>query len=98
MHIFKIEHRLVANIGTFDNKKKKKSFNSDIQWGTVYQNEATKLRQQEKKKLRQLEKKAKDEVSTITENLNAVRLTPATVKVIKKPFKRRQITLITNNG
>lgn len=82
MHIFKIEHRLVATIGTFEKKKKKKSFTSEIQWGTLYQNESTKLRQQEKKKLKQLEKKANDDVAKIADGISAVKLAPAPVKVI----------------
>lgn len=82
MHIFKIEHRLVATVGAFENKKKKKSFNSDVQWGSLYQNEASKLRQQEKKKLRQLEKRAKDDVARITDDLNTVKLTLPPMKVV----------------
>lgn len=82
MHIFNIEQRLVANIGNFENKKKKKLFNSEIQWGILYQNEVSKLRQQEKKKLRQLVKKAKDDVVSVTESLEAVKLTQTPVKVI----------------
>lgn len=87
MHIFRIEHRLVATIGAFEKIKKKKLFNSDVQWGSLYQNEATKLRQKEKKKLRQLEKKAKDEVAEIGDGLSAVTLTPAPMKVVTNEIK-----------
>lgn len=75
MHIFEIEKRLVADIGSFENKKKKKSLTADdMQWGTLYQNEASKLRTQEKNKLRKLEKKAVHNIDELTEGLNAVQL------------------------
>lgn len=75
MHIFEIQKRLVADIGTFENKKKKKkSLTAEVQWGTLYQNEASKLRSQEKKKLRKLEKKAADHMDELTDGLNAVQL------------------------
>ena len=45
-----------ATIGAFENKKKKKSFDGDVELGSLYQNESSKLRQQEEKNLRQLEK------------------------------------------
>lgn len=84
MHIFEIKKRLVSDIGAFDNKKKKKSPNSEVQWGTPYQNEASKLRSQEKKKLRKLEqqkKKSTENVDEIADSLNAVQLSTAPVKV-----------------
>lgn len=74
MHIFEIEKRLVADIGTFENKKKKKSLTAEVQWGTLYQNEASKFRSQEKKKLRKLEKKASDNIDELADSLNAVQL------------------------
>lgn len=84
MHIFEIEKRLIADIGTFDSKKKKKSPNNEVQWGTLHQNEAAKLRSQEKKKLRKLElqkKKSDENVDEIVNSLNTVNLTAAPVKV-----------------
>lgn len=83
MHIFKIDQRLVTNVGTFENKKKKKSFISETKWGTLYQNEATKLQKQEKKKLRQFEKKAQDDVANISDSLGAVKLTTSPLKVFQ---------------
>lgn len=74
MHIFEIQKRLVADVGTFENKKKKKSLTADVQWGTLYQNEASKMRSQEKKKLRKLEKKSADHMDELTDGLNAVQL------------------------
>lgn len=77
MHIFEIQKRLVADIGTFESKKKKKSLTAEVQWGTLYQNEATKLRSQEKKKLRKMEKKAADHLDELVDSLNAVQLQSA---------------------
>lgn len=90
MHIFKIEQHLVATIGVFENKKKKKSLNSDVQWGSLYQNVASKLRQQEKKKLRQLEKKVKDDIAEIGDGLNAVTITPAAMKVVTNKINEKK--------
>lgn len=86
LHIFEIQKRLVSDIGPFDTKKKKKTTNNDatVQWGTLYQNEASKLRSQEKKKLRRMEKKVAENVDEITNDLNAVKITPAPVKVIQQ--------------
>lgn len=74
MHIFEIQRRLVADIGTFENKKKKRSVNTEVQWGTLYQNDAIKMRTQEKKKLRKLEKKAAENIEELVDGLNAVQL------------------------
>lgn len=87
--MFDIEKRLTANIGTFDNKKKKnEKFNAGIQWATHYQNEASKSRTQEKKKLRKLAKKATENLDEIVNGLSAVTLASAPLKVfIENIFK-----------
>lgn len=72
MHMFRIDDRLVANIGAHDGKNKKKTFTNDVQWGSLHQNDVSKLRAIEKKKLKKLEKKATETVDEITDRLNAV--------------------------
>lgn len=75
---------LVSEIGSYDAKKKKKStFNANVQWAAYQQNDVAKLRSQEKKKLRKLEKKnrSNEEVDEIADNLNAVSLSTAPIKV-----------------
>lgn len=74
MHIFEIQKRLIADIGTFESKKKKRSLTAEVQWGTQYQNDASKMRSQEKKKLRKLEKKAADQMDELTDSLSSVQL------------------------
>lgn len=74
MHIFEIQKRLVADIGPFENKKKKKALSSEVQWATLYQNEASKSRAQEKRKLRKLEKKVADHIDELTDSMNSIQL------------------------
>lgn len=87
MHIFEIQKRLVASIGKCENKKKKKSLSTEVQWATLYQNEASKLRTQEKKKLRKLEKKASDHHADdeLSSSLNAIQLNSASQQLKVNP-------------
>lgn len=79
--MFRIDDRLVTKVGAYDSKNKKKAFNSEVQWATLYQNDATKMRAQEKKKLRKMEKKATGNGDEISDRLNAVNMSPSPVKV-----------------
>lgn len=94
MHIFEIQKRLTADFGTFENKKKKKSLSTEVQWATLYQNEASKLRSQEKKKLRKLEKKASDQAVELSDSLNASQLHSVGqhLKVLQNYFNHQQKT------
>lgn len=97
MHIFEIQKRLVTDVGTFDSKAKKKSANSEVQWGTLYQNEAAKLRSQEIKKLRKLEKKEADgKVDEIADKLNAVALNLAPPVKVFAPNQSNSNLVILN--
>lgn len=81
MHTFKIDDRLVAKVGAHDGKSKKKTFNGEVQWGSLLQNDASKLRAQEKKNLKKLEKKAAEGVDEIADRLKAVNVSQSSVKV-----------------
>lgn len=84
MHIFEITKRLVENIGKFESKKKKISFNNEIQWGTQYQNEASKLQSQEKKRLRQIERKSTENSYETADTLDASKLSSIPIKVFQE--------------
>lgn len=100
MHIFEIQKRMVSEIGTFDSKKKKRSPNNEVQWGTLQQNDTSKLRSQEKRKLRKLEKKAAENADEIADSLNAVKLNSTdSVKVVASFMKfPNQFRVKNSNG
>lgn len=82
VHIFDVRQHMVADVGEFKAKTKKKSTLADVNWATLHQTDVPKMKLQEKKKLRKLEKGleqsttavAEDGMKTITNALESVSL------------------------